>query len=86
MTTVVKADDKHRIVIRGTQKRRQYLVTAEGDGWRVMPAREVPSRQKRRQWRGSKISLAQHLRALAVNGLRVERAENSTEAVGPCRF
>lgn len=40
-TTLVKADEKGRVSIRGTRKGRQYLVTAENGGWWVMPAPEV---------------------------------------------
>ena len=46
-TTLVKADDKGRVSIRGTRKGRQYLVTAENGGWWVMPAPKVktPARE-----------------------------------------
>ena len=40
-TTLVKADDKNRVSIRGTRKGRQYLVTARHGGWWVMPAPKV---------------------------------------------
>lgn len=40
-TTLVKADEKGRVPIRGTQKGGQYLVTSENGGWWVMPAPEV---------------------------------------------
>ena len=39
--TLVKADDKGRVSIRGTRKGRQYLVTARPGGWWVMPAPKV---------------------------------------------
>jgi hypothetical protein len=42
-TTLVKADEKGRVPIRGTKKGRQYLVTAEKGGWWVIPAPEVQS-------------------------------------------
>jgi hypothetical protein len=41
MTTLVKADSKGRVPIRGTRKQQQYLVTAENGGWWVMPAPKV---------------------------------------------
>jgi len=41
MTTLVKADSKGRVPIRGTKKSQQYLVTSEGGGWWVMPAPKV---------------------------------------------
>jgi hypothetical protein len=48
-STLVKADDKGRVPIRGTRKGRQYLVlvTAENGGWWVMPAPRVkiPARE-----------------------------------------
>ncbi len=46
-TTLVKADDKGRVSIRGTQKGRQYLVTAQKGGWWVMPAPKLktPARE-----------------------------------------
>jgi hypothetical protein len=40
-TSLVKADDKGRLCIRGTKKGRQYLVTAEKGGWWVAPAPRV---------------------------------------------
>ena len=36
--TLVRADDKGRVSIRGTKKGYQYLVTADRGGWWVMPA------------------------------------------------
>jgi len=35
-TTLVKADDKGRVSIRGTRKGAKYLVTAESGGWWVI--------------------------------------------------
>ena len=40
-TTLVKADDKGRVSIRGTQKGGKYLVTAENGGWWVTPAPKI---------------------------------------------
>jgi hypothetical protein len=47
MTTLVKADSRGRVPIRGTKNRQQYLVTAENGGWWVMPApkTKIPSRE-----------------------------------------
>ena len=39
--TLVKADEKGRIVIRGTRRGCQYLVTTDRGGWWVMPAPQV---------------------------------------------
>ena len=86
MSAIVKADDKSRIPIRGTEAGRQYIVTAQNGGWWVAPAPEIRPRKRRRQWAGSKKSLSEHLQALAKSGLRIEPAENAKEAVGPCPF
>jgi len=40
-TTLVKADDKGRVCIRGTRKGAKYLVTAENGGWWIMPAPKI---------------------------------------------
>jgi hypothetical protein len=47
MTTLVKADSRGRVPIRGTKSRQQYLVTAEKGGWWVMPApkTKIPARE-----------------------------------------
>lgn len=39
--SLVRADEKGRIPIRGTKKGCQYLVTADQGGWWVMPAPAV---------------------------------------------
>ena len=45
--TLVKADEKGRVSIRGTKKGCRYLVTADRGGWWVMPAPHVrtPARE-----------------------------------------
>lgn len=87
MTTLVKADEKGRVMIRGTERGRQYLVTAENGGWWVMPAPKVhPPKRNRRRWAGSKVSLVELLLSLGRSGLSLEQAENAKEPVGPCRF
>lgn len=47
MTTLVKADNRGRVPIRGTKSRQQYLVTAANGGWWVMPApkTKIPARE-----------------------------------------
>lgn len=45
-TTLVKADDKGRVSIRGTRKGAKYLVTAENGGWWVMPAPKITVPEK----------------------------------------
>jgi len=46
--TLVKADEKGRVSIRGTKKGCRYLVTADRGGWWVMPAPQVrtPARER----------------------------------------
>jgi hypothetical protein len=46
MTTLVKADSRGRVPIRGTKSRRQYLVTAENGGWWVRPAPKFDAPKK----------------------------------------
>jgi hypothetical protein len=38
MMTLVKADNRGRVPIRGTKRSQQYLVAAAKGGWWVMPA------------------------------------------------
>ncbi len=45
-TTLVKADDKGRVCIRGTRKGAKYLVTAENGGWWVMPAPKITAPER----------------------------------------
>jgi hypothetical protein len=85
MTTLVRADEKGRLCIRGTKKGEEYLVRKEENGWSIRPVTKGAQKQKRR-WTGSSRSLADHLQALADSGLRVEQAEIAKEKVGPCRF
>ena len=83
MTTLVKADDKGRVSIRGAEEGQQYLVTRENGGWWVMPARPIKTPKRKRRWTGSNKSLAEHLNELANEGLTIEPIKNK---VGPCRF
>lgn len=88
MTALVTADEKGRLLIRGTKRGRRYLVKQEEGGWWVAPAAETyaPKPRNRREWSGSKRSLLDHLKDLAELGLRIERAENAKRPVPPCRF
>ncbi len=87
MTTLVVADDKGRICIRGTEPGRKYLVTRAGAGWWVTPNPEVPPpTRNRREWAGSKRSLAEHLRGLGDAGLRIEQSQSAKQPAPPCRF
>ncbi|HXI72576.1 MAG TPA: hypothetical protein VNN22_19715 [Verrucomicrobiae bacterium] len=40
-TTLVKADDKGRVSIRGVRKGAKYLVTPENGGWWIIPAPKI---------------------------------------------
>jgi hypothetical protein len=88
MTALVTADEKGRLLIRGTRRGRQYVVKEEDGGWWVVPVAETyaPKPRNRREWAGSKKSLGEHLQALADAGLRIERAEIAKQPVPPCRF
>jgi hypothetical protein len=44
--TLVKADDKGRVSIRGAQTGAKYLVTSAKGGWWVMPAPEIAVPEK----------------------------------------
>ena len=87
MTTLVRADEKGRLCIRGTRKGEEYLVKAEKDGWWVVPVQSLrtPKKQKR-EWAGSKVSLVEHLTRLADGGLRLERSDIAKQRVPKCRF
>ena len=45
-TTLVKADDKGRVSIRGARKGAKYLVTPENGGWWIMPAPKITVPEK----------------------------------------
>jgi hypothetical protein len=86
MTTLVTADGKGRIPIRGTAPGRKYLVTQSGDEWRVVPySGESPRNRNRREWVGSKDqgTLFDRLKEMANAGLRTERSEISKLPVPP---
>ena len=89
--TLVSADEKGRLCIRGTKSGQKYLVEEAEGGWWVMPAPPIttpcrPVPRNRQEWKGSKKSLDEHLQALAEHGLRVEESKNSKKIVPPCRF
>lgn len=86
MITLVKADDKGRIPIRGTEEGRQYLVTKANGGWWVTPARAVRPPKKRREWASPKKDLAEHLQGMADQGFTFEPSKTSRTKVGRCRF
>ncbi|MDB6037223.1 MAG: hypothetical protein JWM99_1064 [Verrucomicrobiales bacterium] len=87
MTTLVRADEKGRLCIRGTKKGAEYLVKAEKNGWWIAPVPIIQSPKKQsREWAGSKIGLVEHLTRLAEGGLRLERSEAAKRKVPKCRF
>ena len=86
MTTLVKADDQGRILIRGTEEGRQYRVTKENGGWWVALAHGGRPPKKRREWTGPAKDLSRHLQEMADLGFTLEPSEISKQKVGPCRF
>ena len=59
--TMVKADDKGRVWLRGIRKGGKYVVTSDGRGWRVMPAAK-----KNAPERGEPLAGAWELRAATL--------------------
>jgi hypothetical protein len=89
MTTLVTADDKGRIPIRGSKPGQKYLVSQTGSEWRVTPyaKNNFPSRNsKEGKPSKGKGKLSQHLKAMWDLGLRLERSESTKAPVPPCRF
>lgn len=89
MTTLVTADKKGRLPIRGSSPGQRYLVTQIGGEWRVTAWTDenVPSRN-RREWSGAKgqKGLFSRLKTMAEAGLRLEKSEAAQKPVPPCRF
>jgi hypothetical protein len=89
MTTLVTADEKGRIPIRGSKPGQKYLVSKSGGEWRVTTyAKEKGPRRNRKEWTPpkGKGSLWDHLKAMGDLGLQIERSENAKAPVPPCRF
>lgn len=87
MTTIVRADARGRLCIRGTQQGAEYLVKVEKQGWWVVPVEvEMPGTRNPRKWAGARVNLAEHMAALAEGGLTLDQSANAQEAAGPCRF
>src|SRR5205809_5072840 len=89
MKTLVRADQSRRLCIRGAKPGGEYLVQSEKGGWWITPAPQsrhpkTPSSRNRREWAGSKLSLDQHLQALADLGFSFEPSEAGKQKVGPC--
>jgi hypothetical protein len=92
MTTLVTADEKGRLCIRGTEKGQKYLVKQGEGGWWVAPVPEVqpprPASTNRRDWPGRKDgrTLWKHIERMGKLGLRIEESESGKQPVPPCRF
>jgi hypothetical protein len=86
MSDTVVADAKHRVIVRGIEPRRKYLVTEADGGWWIMPDLDLPRPRRRREWEGPKTDLADHLAALAALGFTLEPSPAGREEVPPCRF
>ncbi len=90
--TMVTADDKGRLCIRGTKRGHKYLVQESEDGWWVKPAPEVPApravSRNRKQWEGSRTGrdLFDVIGEMGKLGLRIEESDAGKKLVPPCRF
>ena len=92
MTTLVTADDKGRLCIKGTTKGHKYLVKSAEGGWWVTPMPDVqpgrPVHRNRREWPGRKDgrTLWNHVERMGKLGLRIEEYHRGKLPVPPCRF
>ena len=89
MTSLVTADEKGRVPIRGTKKGRQYLVRQSGEGWWVCPVDQElePIPRNRKEWDPPEgKSLVDVLQEMGELGLRVEPSKEGKKPVPPCRF
>jgi hypothetical protein len=86
VTTLVKADDKGRILIRGTERGRQYLISSQNGGWWVMPAPAIRPPSRRRAWTGPRKDLSAYFQEMANLGFAFEASETSSQKAEPCRF
>jgi hypothetical protein len=90
--TLVTADDKSRLCIRGTKTGRKYLVKEADGGWWVTPEPEpavpTPASRNRREWAGSKSrrDLFDAIGEMGKLGLRIEESEEGKKPVPPCRL
>lgn len=84
MTTLVTADAKGRIPIRGSKPGQKYLVSQTSGEWRVTPfAKEKYPSRNRKEWTPpkGKGTLSDHLRAMGALGLRLEVSDNAKAPV-----
>jgi hypothetical protein len=81
MTTLVTADEKGRIPIRGAKPGRKYMVARSGGEWRITEHTSQPAARNRREWPGhkNKTTLAAALRAMGDAGLVIERAKTAKQ-------
>lgn len=89
MTTLVTADEKGRIPIRGSKPGQKYLVSRNGGEWRVTAytAKKFAHRN-RKEWTPAKgrPDLFDVLKSMGELGLQLERSENAKAPVRPRRF
>ena len=92
VTTLVTADEKGRLCIKGTEKGQKYLVKQAEGGWWVALVPEVqPPRSastNRRDWPGRKDgrTLWKHIERMGKLGLRIDECDSGKQPVPPCRF
>lgn len=89
MTTLVTADEKGRVPIRGSRPGRKYVVTRAGSEWRISEyVSKSCATRNRREWAGSKqkTSVWSILRSMGDAGLKLERSKEAQQRVPLCRF
>jgi len=89
MTTLVAADEKGRIPIRGSKPGQKYLVSKSGGEWHITAySAQHGARRNQREWTPpkGKGSLWRELKAMGELGLKLERSKNAKATVPPCRF
>jgi hypothetical protein len=92
MTTLVAADEKGRVPIRGSRPGQKYLVTRAGSEWRITEyVSKGGVKRNSREWSGSKQksgkeSIWSVLRSMGEDGLTIEPAADAKQTVPPCRF
>ncbi len=92
MMTLVTADEKGRLCIKGTAKGRKYLVESAEGGWWVTPVPEAKRggrpQRNRREWPGREDgqTLWKHVERMGKLGFRIEEYERGKLPVPPCLF
>src|ERR1035441_5839681 len=89
MRTLVTADEKGRLCIRGTEKGQQYLVKQAEGGWWVVPVPEVqpprPASRNRQDWLGREDgpTLWKQIEQMGKLSLRIEECGRGRQPVSP---